>query len=97
MKHDDRVAVVVFGGKKRLRLNPLGGFGQRRQLFAKLGFDRLPFAPKFNQGFQVGDAFRQLAVSPHSGRQTLALPHHGLALFGVVPETGIGDLLFDFF
>ena len=59
-------------------------------------FDGLAFARQFEERVEIVGQRGDLLVVVDGFFETLAVLHHLLALFGLVPEVGLGDLLFYF-
>ena len=65
-------------------------------LAVQIGNDVFAFAPQLEQRVQIRRQARNLGLIRDGLLQALALLHDLLAFFGrLIPEIGIGDLLFD--
>ena len=95
MEHDERVAVVVLPRQQRLGLDLVGPPDEGVQLALDVVLDVLAFPRQFEQGLQVGNPPSQLFLFLKRPPQPLALLKDRLTLVRMVPEGGIGDLLFD--
>ena len=90
----DGAAGVVLAGEQHGGLQALQQFGVRLQVALDIGRDVLAFAGQFEQRVQVVGQGADLLVVGDRLLQPLAVLHDLLALFGLVPEVGLGDLFF---
>ena len=79
---------------------PVSSFSRRSEKASNLALDIavdvFAFARQFKQRVEVGSQSRNCSLASIAFLQPLALLHDLLALLGLVPEIGIGDLFFEF-
>ena len=94
VNRDDGAARVVFAGEQHGGLEALQELAVGLQVALDIGADVLAFAGEFEERVQVVGHGADAVVVGDGLLQALAVLHDLLALFGLAPEIGRGDLLF---
>src|SRR5689334_13846756 len=94
MDRDDRVAMIVLAGEQHRRLQLLHQFAHALQFALDLAIHRLAFAGEFEHSVQIVHNAAYTDIVLDALLQALALLHHFLAFFGLIPEVRRGDLGF---
>ena len=91
---DDGAAGVVRAGEQHGGFQALQQFGVDLGVAFDIGLDVFAFARQFEQRVEIVGHGADALVVGDGLLQLLALLHHFLALLGLVPEIGRGDLFF---
>ena len=87
---------VVRTGEQHPGFEHFQALGKALDLAVQIGRHVFAFAPQLEQRVQIRRQARNLGFVGNGLLQALALLHGLLAFFGrLIPEIGIGDLLFD--
>ena len=87
---------VVLAREQHPGFEHFQALGKALDFALQIGRDVFAFARQFEQRVQIRGQARHLGFVGNGLLQALALLHDLLALFGLlIPEIGIGDLLFD--
>ncbi len=90
---DDGAAHVVFAGEQHGGLEALEELAIGFQIAGDVGSDILALAGELEKGIQIVGHGADALVARNRLFQALAFLHDLLALFGLIPEIGRGDLL----
>src|ERR1035438_8752262 len=87
---------VVPAGQQHAGFENLQTLGELLQLALQFARHVFAFARQFEQRVQIGSYSGNFRLFGESLLQPLTILHNLLGLFGLIPEVGIGDLLFGF-
>src|ERR1039457_617241 len=91
---DDGGTRVVFAGQEHGRFQALQVLGVGLEIALDIADDGFAFAGEFEQGVEIVRHAVDAAIVGDSLFQAFAGLHHLLALVGLIPEVGRGNLLF---